>query len=224
MSDEGDEASEQAAFTKTLVTLKRQGCNLLVVGRCGIDAHDEACRRLLGGTGELRRRLLVMIGGRRPPDRLPGRSDPPDRFRLIEHHVPTRGAAAVTSGSTGDPFSAGETPSQLADETIEAIEAFETAGDGLEPAELRLCIRSLSPLIAEYPLEEIESFLDRVTDRVDRANGMGHYHVGEDRGSELIERLAPQFDAVIEVRADRAEPDHRWHLQDEGISSDWLPL
>jgi hypothetical protein len=102
----------------------------------------------------------------------------------------------------------------------EAITEFEAQGT-LDPAELRVCFDSLTPLV-DRDRERLFQFLDLLNGRIRRASGMGHMHLPMDRESELVHLLEPLFDAVIELRVKDNEPQQRWYLPDEDIQSGWI--
>jgi hypothetical protein len=106
----------------------------------------------------------------------------------------------------------------------EVIEEFDTGADGLSPAELRLCFDSITPLVAEREGRDVRRFLLGLTETVERYDGMAHYHLPSEYGSETVEELERLFDAVVEVRHAAGEVEQRWHLRDPEITTDWVPL
>lgn len=217
------------AFARTLSDLKQNGCNLLVVGSDHEPTCSDACRRLLGcGGTEPRRRLVVAADTSVDVirDRLPAVSATPNGTRdtIIDWETPTRSVAATT----------GETPSSARTVRVEGddlarlgIEIHETVvGDGFEsePGSLRLCFDSLTPLLARYDHETVFRFLHLVTGTVDRARGMGHFHLPVGRNAEAARVVAPLFDAVVELRTDAGHAEQRWHVPEEALTTDWLPI
>jgi hypothetical protein len=205
-------------FTQALAALKRRGSGLLVVGAAAQETHLAACRRLLGEDGQERRRLVVLTDG------VPGadaRTDD-DATRVIDRRPATRGATASAAPSAAGPSDL----VTLEREVVAAVESIEREADGLDPAELRVCIDSLRTLVDGHDAEAVEEFLDGVLTAVRDVDGMCHVHFPVDRDGEAAARFADQFDATIEVQlpagADRVE--QRWHLREPELSTDWLPL
>lgn len=106
----------------------------------------------------------------------------------------------------------------------EAIDGFETVAgaDGLAPAELRMCVDSLGPLVAEHGRSTVFRFLHLLTERVRRAAGLGSYHLPAPPDDESVAMLASLFDATVELRVEDGQPRQRWDLGD--VRSEWLPV
>lgn len=215
------------AFARTLSRLKRNGCNLLVVGNGHEPTRTNACRRLLGCEGgEPRRRLVVAADSSAAAarDRLPAASTTPsgERDTIIDWETPTRSGAAVAeprpSGTRTVPIAADD----LAGLGIEIHET--VADDEHEPAQLRLCFDSLTPLIARFDHETVFRFLHLVTGLIGRARGMGHYHLPVGRNAEATRTVAPLFDAIVELRTEGGRPEQRWHVPDEDLVTGWLAV
>lgn len=216
----GQGATETAAFTQALASLKRRGSNLLVVGAASDGAHVDACDRLLGDAASSRRRLFVLTGR----DHTAARGTPGEST-VIEYETTTRSAAAEAgSASAPAPSERVVTLDGLGDATRAAVEAIEADADGLSPAELRLCFDSLRPLLEEYPEERVFRFLHALTADVGRVSGMGHFHLPVAYDDATVRTIAPLFDAVIEVRSGPGGTQQRWHLREADVSTDWLPL
>lgn len=106
----------------------------------------------------------------------------------------------------------------------ETAERFAAGTDGLSPAELRLCFDSLVPLVADYDDRDVRRFLVGLTETVERFDGMAHYHLPAEYGSETVDSIEALFDAVVEVRYGTTEVEQRWHLAEPDITTDWLAL
>lgn len=236
----GDET--MAAFVGHLRRLKCEGCNLLVIGEGPGRLFARASAQMLGG-GEARRyRALAVIersaasARQRLPDDTGSKSD---SATVVTRIQPARSTAAEES-ETDDEYDRArtdpsavperrvesETLAALGTELEEAIETFDARADGLKPAQLRLCVDSLAPLIDDYDEAELRAFLHRVTDRVRKYDGMAHYVLAEPYESEVVQRLEPAFDAVVELQpSDGDAPGReRWHLPDEDVTMPWLPV
>lgn len=240
--------SGDGALTEALTDLKRQGCNLLVVGTVTGDASEGACRRMLGDDDSSgRRRLLAFTDadGRRAADRLPGDCDGPadENVTLVEHAAASRssvatGAAAgggVTTESPDGPTLSGAAVSadyevdatnltELGDTLAEALAAIESDAGELAPAELRLCFDSLLPLLESNGEESVFRFLHVLTGHVRQKRGMAHYHLPVDPSASEVHLFAPLFDAVVELRTEDGHTQQRWHVDDADVSTDWLTV
>lgn len=182
----------------------------------------------------------------------PGHDRTPERLRVVDYGGGTRSAAAGTTGihggrptATGGP-TAGFGDSDTREDggiprdamvTVEGgdlpglgaaitgvIDDFETvAGSGgLAPAELRMCLDSLGPLVAEHGRSTVFRFLHLLTERVRRAAGLGVYHLPAPSDDESVAMLASLFDATVELRVEDGRPRQRWDLGD--VRSEWLPV
>lgn len=234
MALEGGQADEglrtAATFASKLSTLKQNGCNLLVVGSDHEPTRSDACQRLLASeVNEPRRRVVVAadiaVGAVRM--RLPSVSPTPgDEATIIDWEIPTRGASAAANprpSPVETVYVEGDDLTQLGLEIHEAITAGTFAADA-SPANLRLCFDSLTPLVERYDPETVFRFLHLVTGSVDRARGMGHYHLPVGRNVEAARTFEPLFDAVVELRSHAGRSEQRWHVPDEDITTGWLPV
>lgn len=221
---------ETVTFSRELAALKRRGSNLLVVGAGVGDPQLAPCRRLLGETGNRRRLLVLTDEGHGLEQRCPPADCNPSTVRVVNCPTTTRSAAGTQSTPTTAPRRVSERTDASIDDltglgaTIgREIDRIETEAAGLEPAQFRLCVTSLFPLLAEHDDREVFRFIHAITDDVRRVSGMGHYHLGVPHSSEVVQLLAPLFDALLEVRGGPT-PEQRWHLQDSQFTTDWLAL
>ncbi|OAQ53358.1 hypothetical protein HTG_07725 [Natrinema mahii] len=215
-------------FSDELARLKRQGVSVLVVGSVRPEQCRDACRRLLGcGADRTRRRILVSTA-----------AGP----HHVTHHVDETGSAALSliaydsqarNATTAEP---GETPSvgpepieaeSLADLGIaieRAIENFETDTTTLEPAEVRLGIDSLLPLLEEYGRQRVFKFLHLINGRTRDVDGMAHSHLPVERDARIVQTLSPLFDVIVELREQNGDYQERWTIEDGDRSSGWLSV
>lgn len=112
----------------------------------------------------------------------------------------------------------------LDDAIVECIDEFRAVSGDLDPAELRVCVDSVVPLVEEHGAEAVFRFLRVLTARVRCDDGMGHFHLPTDVNSDLVRTLAPVFDAVVEVRCRKGYAEQRWHLQEQDVTTRWLSL
>ena len=231
----GGSGDEQ--FTEELSQLKRQGASVLVVGSVRTEQRRDLCRRLLGETtGQPRRRVLVSTAGddHDPAQRIGSNADAVDSetLTLVNYATQARCTAASRSdAATGAAISSAEDDSMeaatLADLGIaisSAIEGFEAESNGLAPAELRVGVDSLVPLLEEYGSERVFKFVHLTNGRTRDVDGMIHYHLPTDRNSDVASVLEPLFDVVVELREQNGVFQERWTIKDGDYSSGWLSM
>lgn len=246
LGEQGRGRSEAVArFEQRLADLKRNGCNVLLVGT---DATDAACERLLGeSSAGPRYRLFVTTDAR--PDaaraKLAAVQSGPyaDPAAVVSWHADVRGSVAgenapctraggSAGAATGGPGDStiraisveSDDLSELRDHVEDAVASFEDESGDLSPGELRLCFDSMKPLVVDYDDRTVDRFLADLTGIVESAGGMAHYHLPADYGSETVEGIEPMFDAAVELRRSKARVEQRWHLSDPDFSTGWLPL
>ncbi len=221
--------SETAAiFTRALAGLKRRGSGLLLVGPQ--PAMQQACQRFLGESQtEPRQRLFVRTDGDCHHAREVSAGEPSaSSTKVIERTTHTRSATTVPTINHGDePETTTVTSDSLPGLGIaisEAIEGFERERGELESGELRVCFDSLVPLLEDFGDEAVFRFLHILTARIRHVNGMAHFHLPAEMDSKIVRTLAPVFDAVVEVRTAGGEPQQRWQLVQQDVTTDWLSL
>lgn len=220
-----DANASAAAFSEFLVELKRRGSMLLLVGPAQHTARSRACSRLLGESTDTRRPLFVRAGAAGCAHDAGAPSQPPgEEPRTVRYRTATRSAAATTSGGGRLPAQVvGGDLDDLLSATHREIEAVRADADGLDPAELRVCVDSLDALLATHDEERVFRFLHGLSGSVRDAGAMCHVHLPTSVDAEPVETLEPLFDAVVEIRA-VGRPQQRWHVPDEGFSTGWLSL
>jgi hypothetical protein len=211
--------SDGQTFSRALARLKRRGCNLLVVGTTSASVRRTITDRLLGDTSSRdRRHLFVFTDGSHVRQHPHLASATGSRTRIVTRSTPMRAAATSEPPAEFGPGNSitrsvnSDLLGPLAWAIADEIHAFADEADGLEPSELRLCFDSLSPLLASHSERGVDRFLEAVTARVRSVSGMGHYHLPVAVDDDAVERLAPLFDAVIELRLRETLPEQRWHL------------
>ncbi len=242
-----------ARFRRRLADLKRNGCNVLLVGT---DALDAACERLLGESSAGPRYRLFVTADSRPATadaRLRSVQSGPygDSAAVVDWAADVRGGSAADDVAAGNRSFDGESlgtrsPAgsvrdasdasffqttvesddlrDLGGAVEETAERFAAEAGGLSPGELRLCFDSIVPLVADYDERSVRRFLLGLTETVERFDGMAHYHLPAEYDSETVESIEALFDAVVEVQYGTAEIEQRWHLAEPDITTDWLAL
>ncbi|WP_254766689.1 DUF7504 family protein [Salinilacihabitans rarus] len=221
----GDDGELPPTVCERLATLKARGCNLLVTGAVAPEVTFHASRTLLG-TGGARERVLVCLD--LEPD--------------ADHYLRAGYATEPTSITVRNGFqrsvsgSSTSTPSD--DETLldhrlhplqsricESIADSDERRDDLEPAQLRLGVLTLRPIIEEFDRYDVVRFVRIVANLVEGVGGMAHYHLPIEDDDRLVEEYAGLFDGRIELRQrGRLPAEMRWHLHDVGRTTGWFQL
>ncbi|USZ69993.1 hypothetical protein NGM10_16450 (plasmid) [Halorussus salilacus] len=231
-----------SAFIGLLNELKTTGCNLLVVGDAPREVFTRASGRLLGDDDQLRYRLLAVTDAtpRSIAERLPDPDAAPrsltETTRILNHTGAPRSVTAATDPTT-PPELAGIRETCVADPELrglqsalaEAIDETENRADRLRPADLRVCLDSLGPLIDHYGPDVVRRCIDAVGGHVRDRDAMAHYVLANAYDSDPVQALAPGVDAIIELRT--VDPDEyghdaqqRWHVPRRDITTEWTPL
>lgn len=212
-----------------LTRLKETGGNILVVGAVPDDVVEAASATLLGEPRPGRRTVLALTdhGVATGDDRLARARVSPDAARVVDYR-PTEGAvrtrSVAASGVTvGDEEVTTVTggPGALRDAVVDAVYAADRAAGGLGPADLRLCIDSLRPVVAADAAGDV---LEPVCEAVADVSGMAHYLLPTSLDANDVRSVQSLFDAVVELRVGGAGPEQRWHLADSGYSTRWFGL
>lgn len=211
-------------------------------------------RLLGAGDGPDRRRLVVLPdadhGG--AADRLRG-SGPlgPDHAVVVSPSGVSRNGAATHAGDGGrhgrgdgdravaapatpetpsEPAggprlrSVGGAPGEVGTAVSEELERLETAAGGFAPAECRVGFDYLSGLRAAHGDDVSFGFLYTLRGQVRSLDGLVHVRLLRPRDTEAVRTFEPLFDATLELRANGAGLEQRWHLDDGEIVSDWLAV
>lgn len=240
----GDDSSpddDLTNFLSLLNELKATGCNLLVVGEGGQELFTRASSRMLGDDEEVRYRALAVTDATSQSiaDRLPDPAEAPrpisETTHVINHAGAVRSVTAATS-PTSSPALAGIKETRIADchleglqsALVEAIEEFAAESDSLHSTDIRVGINSLEPLLDFYGEDVVRRCLRTVGESVQTHDAMAHYVLAEPYESDLVQSLAAEMDAVVEVRVADSSADHlgeqRWHVMGEDLAVGWMPL
>ncbi|WP_135830265.1 DUF7504 family protein [Halorussus halobius] len=230
------------AFVNLLNELKATGCALLVVGDTSRDLFTRASGQLLGDADVLRHRVLAVTDATPTSvaERLPDPAETPrpltETTRVVNHAEAPRSVTAATSPDT-PPELAGIEEVRIADPELtglqsalcQAIDDVRADAARLKPADLRVGIDSLAPLLDHYDVEVVATCLDAVGDRVRAHDAMAHYVLPRDYDADAVQALVPHVDAVVELRAvDPGAYGHdaqqRWRVPRENVETEWTPL
>ncbi|MFD1565530.1 hypothetical protein ACFR99_18510 [Haloarchaeobius amylolyticus] len=214
-------------FSSELARLKRQGASVLVVGSSRPDHRQDTCQRLFGcPTGRVRRRVLVSTTD--GPHLVSQHIDAtdPETLSVINYDTRARsGATTATVSPSIEPFATDvDTLADLGIAITNAIDSFEAETDVLEPAEVRVGIDSLCPLLEAYSHRQVFKFLHLINGRTKGIGGMAHSHLPVERDARIVPTLRPLFDIVVELREHDGDYQERWGITDETESSDWISI
>lgn len=241
-SDESPPDDDLQDFLNLLNRLQATGCNILVVGDAPRDLFTEVSSRFFGDDDVVRYRTLAVTDATPDsiPQRLPDPSESPRPVGETTHVLNHTGAVrSVTSATTpsASPDLAGVKETRIADPElaglrtalVDAIEEFATRAPSLHPTDLRVGIDSLEPLLDFYGEAVVRDCLQVVGNRVRDHDGMAHYVLPEPYDSDLVQRLAEDMDAVVEVRladstADGRVGEQRWHVPNRDIAVSWAAI
>ena len=226
-----EERDPTMALKSGLSTLKSHGSNLLVVGAVGPDIHQRVCHRFLGDdTFAPRQRLFVLTGADQHTgikQYLTRPHSPTVSTWVINYSPDTRAASHDTSLDAELTISAEVEPEnfpELKTAVTNSIADIQDHKENLSPAELRICVDSLLPLIDEHGREAVARLVYPVAQQIRAAQGMGHFHLPVTPELTIVKEFEPMFEATIELRMDQGLPQQRWHLRDLNMMSEWLPV
>lgn len=209
------------SFGDVLAALKQQGCNLLVTGAVAEDVTARATRKLLGTPTEPRERVLALTDPvvENPVTYLPGSLYPHhDGVEILDYRDVGRAASAVERSDGGSP----RTLDAITEELCATVAG---RGRDTDPAQLRLGVMSLRPLLDRHDVDTVAQFADELTGTVLDTRGMAHYHLRLPDDDPVVDSLSPLFDARIELRQlDGMIPEQRWHVPAEDAETDWVTL
>ena len=230
MASGGNGAS--VTFGQRLQRLKQQGCNLLVVGSVPDSVLSLASNQMLGDPSLRRHRLFVLTDADTSTvrGRLPVASTHSiAQTATIVDHVPSARTATTQMGPASDRIPTervyDEDLDVLCETVADVIASLERQEGNFDAGRFRLCFDSLRPLVDEYDPEELSRFLDRLTTEIRGVRGMGHFILPVACEDDVVGRLTPSFDAVVELRTvNDSREQERWHLPEEELTTDWITL
>lgn len=219
--------SDVPRFTRWLANLKQVGSNILVTGEVPDEVSAVASRRLFGRT-DRRFRVLALTdrsitdGHARLPD--DASFDDPTTW-IIDQRRGERSVPVTATGVTADlGSSATDDARSLCDEVRTAIDFYEREVGRLDPAELRVGVDSLFPLI-QQDRTATERVLRTLGTAVRDVQGMAHCHLRVSDDDEIVDDLMALFDARIELRKlPGQKPEQRWYAPGIDAKTSWMQL
>lgn len=227
-SSNEDLSQDRASFAAELMQLKRQGCSVLVTGRVNERLHAAQSCQLFGARDASRHRVLTLTDATpaRVCQYLPDGVAPADSSVTVLDYTETvrnvTGAAdtPLHQLDTDDSKTVGNRLGAMLCEPVEAAVRNGPTG----PSVCRLGVATLGALIAIDGLSPTRSFVRTVRADVVDIHGIVHFHLPGTPDSKTLDTLYPVTDIHIELRESRCLPEHRWHLLDSDLSTDWLPV
>ncbi|WP_129116449.1 DUF7504 family protein [Halegenticoccus tardaugens] len=221
----GELPAEEFDFDTALHAYKTRGCNTLVVGDLHPEIRTHLCRHHLGAADERRYRLLALTAdvAESAANRLPARMSEADgeRTRVLVHEGTARSASARSTGASVEDgsriFSPDGSILAFQRDVLAGIDSLTRSADGLQAAELRVCLDSLAPLLDTYGDAPTMSFVDAVTARVREERGMGHVYLPLPRTHDAVRNLESDFEIVLSVEATDRGYTQTWDLREPDI-------
>lgn len=217
---------EKSSFSELLQKLKQRGCSVLVCGL--VPRSDINC---------LSARLLDNSNSQTAQTRLFGLIDQDiDSVRrrlklinadgggtsVIDTQILTRSANSMASCDAIGPLDITTIINDI-DEFETAIHHEISTAASAESSELRVCIDSLSPFLAEYDTTRVESFLDAIDQRAISTGGIIHTILPVKHDSSIVERITPFFDIIIALRSTgEGTVQQRWYVPLSNHRTDWI--
>jgi hypothetical protein len=223
--------TDQTEFETALDELEGEGSAILIVGTVPDSELHRVTETLQGDPENGPKRQLFVTTPDRVAEietRVADRALIPPRqgARAITVNGPKRSAAATDAPGAGSmPVTAVEADEidALAQSMLETVNEFERLGAGLEPGELRVSVETLTTLIDVNGQEAVFRMIHLLNHIVRENDGLAYYHLPVERESAVVRMFASLFDAVVELRLDPDGLKQRWHVENEGITSDWMP-
>ncbi len=221
----GERSGEGFDFETALQTYKTTGCNTLAVGTLPLEVRTHLSRQHLGASDERRFRLLALTAdaAATAAERLPTEMSEIDRnrTRVLLHEGTVRSSSARSTGALVEDGSRIFSPSDsilgFQQDILGAIDSLTRSAGDLKPAELRMCLDSLAPLLDAYGTAPTESLVEAVTARVRETEGMGHAYLPLPRTHETVRALESNFEIVLSVEAADRGYVQTWDLREPDI-------
>lgn len=215
------------AVEPSLAALERSGAALLLAGSVPEQEFDRVSATLLGDPDEAGALVFVLHGrgveaARR---RLSIAGASPSAGTVVDHRATGRAGSASTTDETQPldqepeivPVSGGvRALPEAVRETIGGASARSTGGP-------RLCVDSLESMIDSDDLEATSEVVEALSRIVREQDGVGTFLLPVAADSDPATALAPQFDAIVELRTSHVGVEQRWRLTGTGHETPWFP-
>ncbi|MFB6120161.1 MAG: hypothetical protein ABEJ68_03480 [Halobacteriaceae archaeon] len=208
MAREG-ERDGAAAFDSALAALGESGGAFLVCGDVPSSVHEQACERWLGAND--RQRLVVRTEGTRAATAT--------ATETVTYETALRSAAAGTAAGAETTVTS---LSDLGTTLVDAIGRLEARAR--EPGDIRVCVEAVDPLRYDHDDETVFRFLHLLVNRVRAADALAHVHLAAAHEAEVTRTFASLFDGTVALRTAGGVAQEQWHLSDDDITTEWLPV
>lgn len=218
---------DNPSFRKWLSNLKQVGSNILVTGEVPTEVSARVSRYLFGR--ELRRFRILALTDQTITNadaRLPDEAsfEDPETWTIDQRRGERSVPATARDFTSGLDSLQTDDAQQLCNEIQTAISFYDEKVDGLDPAELRVGIDSLYPLL-EQDSDTVGRVLRTLGATVRGVHGMGHYHLRISPDDEIVDELMPLFDARVELRKrPRQNTEQRWYAPELDAKTPWMEL
>lgn len=218
-----DDDSGTTEFTEVLDQLKLHGCSAVACGSVDEEASAKLIRRWLGHPAALRRRVVLRLGASdlSTSALLPPEVDP-TTTRIVDHPI-DRSTAVEESKVTQDQLW------QLRQDLMESVHDLDPGDRAYRPAELRVAIDNLEPLLETYPRSAVWTWVDELAATIVGKRGMLLMVVP--RPEEFVESISNHVDILITMRQQDGGVTQQWHVPerpalglDEPYETDWFKL
>lgn len=203
----GDTTEEERRFLQTLSRFDRDGCSLLVTGNSK-DIARQHMQCAFGGPDSAQ----ILVTDTDPHRCLPQDVSPEDE--TVET-IPL-GYARSTTQSPSNAAVGDQRLERIRRDirsAVDAVDDFKSLRVGIDSVE-RL-VDSLDPVAVKRFIGDLSRYVKFTDDRI-------HFYVQQSADSALVQQLTQPVDTRIELRDER--PEHRWHLPNQGITTDWVEL
>lgn len=96
---------------------------------------------------------------------------------------------------------------------------------GFSPAQLRICVDVLPPLMVKEDNVSVEAFLDALDQMAAETKGMVHCILPLAHDAPLTERFIPYFDVTISLRlTEEGIAQQQWYLPVTNYRTNWFPV
>lgn len=217
----------------SIAVLERSGAALLVVGSVPEGGFDRTAATLLGEPDANRSPLFALHGrdletARR---RLSMAGVSPDTGVVLDHRTTVRGAAtgAVPEGRAGNRDTEGRAGAQdpevvpVEGGVADFVAAVDEAIDDTDPDGPWICVDSLRSMIDSHGVEPTHTGIEPLCRTVRDRHGVGVFVLPVSPDGETVERLAPLFDGIVELRTGDVGVEQRWRLTGPGHETAWFP-
>lgn len=226
------ETAPSREFDDALQELRQQGCTILVANDRDVETSKAVARVLLGSPDERRYRVLAFDetpSARKVAGFLPeGVAVDDEAVAVVTNGSSARSAGPAARSRLG-PVGTGsgrrdDDLQAFARETGDTVDDLGTRFGSFEPGELRVAAFDLAGLAGRYTVRGVRRYCRVVGQRVRDRRGTAYFFVGASTEDRLVDDLARQVDARIDVGRRDGDLVQRWHVPARGDATDWVAM